>query len=200
MELEVATWTRPFLHELLEEIPKDVESLIDVGCGRGIVGAMTRIYRNPKRLVGVDIFQDYIDFCKKYSIYDELHRLDLRQTPLPFQNREFSVATCIETIEHLPKNRGEKLLEELHRIADTIIVSTPSSYLKQPKSHVGRNLFQAHVSKWTVEDFKKRGYDVKGVGNLAMHKLVIPTRKLSCRFPWLYQFLLAKTKRGERLE
>lgn len=200
MELEVATWTRPFLHELLEEIPKDVESLIDVGCGRGIVGAMTRIYRNPKRLVGVDIFQDYIDFCKKYSIYDELHRLDLRQTPLPFQNREFSVATCIETIEHLPKKRGEKLLEELHRIADTIIVSTPSSFFKQPKSHVERNLFQAHVSKWTVEDFKKRGYDVKGVGNLAINKLAIPTRKLSCRFPRLYQFLLAKTKRGERLE
>ena len=200
MELEVATWTRPFLHELLEEIPKDVESLIDVGCGRGIVGAMTRIYRTPKRLVGVDIFQDYIDFCKKYSIYDELHRLDLRQTPLPFQNREFSVATCIETIEHLPKKRGEKLLEELHRIADTIIVSTPSSFFKQPKSHVERNSFQAHVSKWTVEDFKKRGYDVKGVGNLAINKLAIPTRKLTCRFPRLYQFLLAKTKRGERLE
>ncbi|GAG78516.1 unnamed protein product, partial [marine sediment metagenome] len=72
MDSEVATWTRPFLHELLEEIPKDVESLIDVGCGRGIVGAMARIYRTPKRLVGVDIFQDCIDFCKKYNIYDEL--------------------------------------------------------------------------------------------------------------------------------
>ena len=194
MESEVATWTRPFLHELLEEIPKEVESLIDVGCGRGIVGAMTRIYRTPKRLVGVDIFQDYIDFCKKYSIYDELHRLDLRQTPLPFQDNEFTVATCIETIEHLPKNYGEKLLEELHRIADTVIVSTPSVYFRQPKGHVKRNPFQAHVSKWTVEDFKKRGYNVKGVGNLAMHKLAIPTRKLTCRFPRLYQFLLAKTK------
>jgi len=197
MELEVATWTRPFLHELLEEIPKDVESLIDVGCGRGIVGAMTRIYRTPKRLVGVDIFQDYIDFCKKYSIYDELHRLDLRRTPLPFQDNEFTVATCIETIEHLPKNRGEKLLEELHRIADTIIVSTPSVYFKQPKSRVKNNPFQAHVSKWTVEDFKKRGYNVKGVGNIAMHKFAIPPRKLTCRFPQLYQFLLAKTKRGD---
>ena len=197
MKSEVATRTRPFLHELLEEIPKDVESLIDVGCGRGIVGAMTRIYRTPKRLVGVDIFQDYIDFCKKYSIYDELHLLDLRKTPLPFKNREFSVATCIETIEHLPKNHGEKLLDELHRIADMVIVSTPSSFFRQPKSHVGRNPFQAHVSKWTVDDFKKRGYDVKGVGALAMHKLAFPTRKLTCRFPGLHQFLLAKTKRIE---
>ena len=197
MGTEVATWTRPFLHELLEEIPKDVESLIDVGCGRGIVGAMTRIYRTPKRLVGVDIFQDYIDFCKKYSIYDELHRLDLRKAPLPFSDREFAVATCIETIEHLPKQQGEKLLDELHRIADVVIVSTPSAFFRQPKSHVKNNPFQAHVSKWTVEDFKKRGYDVKGAGALAAHKLAIPTRKLSCRFPQLHQFLLAKTKHRE---
>jgi len=195
MESEVATWTRPFLHELLEEIPKNVDSLVDVGCGRGIVGAMTRIYRNPKRLVGIDVFPDYVDFCKKYMMYDELFLLDLRQTPLPFQNHEFDVATCIETIEHLPKIHGEKLLEELHRVADTIIVSTPSSLFKQPKRHVERNSFQAHVSHWTVEDFKKRGYKVRGVGNLAMHKIAFPTRKLTCRFPRFYQFLLAKRKR-----
>ena len=197
MESEIATWTRPFLHELLEEIPKNVESLIDVGCGRGIVGAITRIYRAPKRLVGIDIFQDYIDFCKKYNIYDELHRLDLRSAPLPFSDREFSVATCIETIEHLPKRQGEKLLNELHRIADLVIVSTPSAFFRQPKSHVKNNPFQAHVSKWTVEDFRKRGYDVKGVGELAAHKLAIPTRKLTCKFPRLHQFLLAKSKHKE---
>ena len=161
MEPEVATWTRPFLHELLEEIPKDVVSLIDVGCGRGIVGAMTRIYRSPRRLVGVDIFQEHIDFCEKYTIYDELHRLDLRQTPLPFHDREFSVATCIETIEHLSKRHGEQLLEELRRIADIVIVSTPSSFFRQPKNHIAHNPFQAHVSKWTVDDFKKRGYSIK---------------------------------------
>ena len=195
MDPKVATWTRPFLHELLEEIPKNVTSLIDVGCGRGIVGAITRIYRTPKRLVGVDIFQDYIDFCEKYTIYDELHCLDLRQTPLPFHDREFSVATCIETIEHLPKKDGEQLLEELGRIADTVIVSTPSSYFKQPKNHTAHNPFQAHVSKWTIEDFKKKGYEVKGVGELATHKLVIPTRILTSKFPQLHQFLLAKTKR-----
>ena len=147
MDSKVASWTRPFLHELLEEIPKNVESLIDIGCGRGIVGAMTRIYRTPKRLVGVDIFQEYVDFCKKYTIYDELHCLDIRKIPLPFKDQEFCVATCIETIEHLPKKQGEQLLEELQRIADTVIVSTPSSFFKQPKSHTEHNPHQEHVSK-----------------------------------------------------
>lgn len=189
-----ATWTRPFLHELLEEIPKNVESLIDVGCGRGIVGALTRIYRNPTRLVGVDIFPPYVDFCKKFSLYDEVYLMDLRQTPLPFKNREFEVATCIEVIEHIHKEYSEKLLDELQRIADIVIVSTPSHYFKQPKHHVDCNPFQAHVSKWTVLDFRKRGYEVRGVGNLTIHNLAVPIRKLTCKFPRLYQFLLAKRK------
>lgn len=189
-----ATWTRPFLHELLEVIPKNVESLIDVGCGRGIVGALVRIYRNPTRLVGVDIFPPYIDFCKKFKLYDEIYLMDLRQTPLPFKNHEFDIATCIEVVEHIHKEYGEKLLDELQRIADMIIVSTPSHYFKQPKHHVDRNPFQAHVSKWTVSDFQKRGYEVRGVGNLSIHSLAISIRKLTCKFPRLYQFLLAKRK------
>jgi len=189
-----ATWTRPFLHELLEAVPEDVESLIDVGCGRGIVGALTRIYRNPTRLVGVDIFPPYIEFCKKFNLYDEIHLMDLRQIPLPFKNHEFDVATCIEVIEHLHKEYGEKLLDELQRIADTIIVSTPSHYFEQPKHHVDRNPFQAHVSSWSVSDFRKRGYEVRGVGNITIHGFAIPTRKLTWRFPRLYQFLLAKRK------
>ena len=194
MESNIATWTRPFLQELLEEIPKDVESLIDVGCGRGIVGALTRIYRSPKRLVGIDIFQEYIDFCKKYMIYDELLRFDLKQTPLPFSDNEFNVATCIETIEHLPKNNGLLLLEELHRIANTVIVSTPSHYFRQPKNHIEHNPYQAHISEWTIKDFKGRGFNVKGVGNLIAYNLVIPTRILTSKFPRFHQFLLATSK------
>jgi len=171
-----------------------LESLIDVGCGRGIVGALVRIYRNVTRLVGVDIFPPYIDFCKKFNLYDKIYPMDLRQTPLPFKNHEFEVATCIEVVEHLHKEYGEKLLDELQRIADTIIVSTPSHYFKQPKHHVDRNPFQTHVSKWAISDFRKRGYEVIGVGNLTIINLNIPIRKLTCKFPQLYQFLLAKRK------
>ena len=192
MAPNIPTWTRPFLTDLLEEIPTDLTSLIDIGCGRGIIGALTRIYRTPKRLVGVDIFQEYLDFCEKYRIYDELFQLDLRQTPLPFNNGEFNVATCIETIEHLSKKQGEFLLEELNRIAKIVIVSTPSFYFKQPKSHTQHNPHQTHLSKWSVKDFKQRGYNVKGVGNLTAYNLVLPIKKLTSKFPQIHQFLLAK--------
>jgi 16S rRNA G1207 methylase RsmC len=44
------TWAHPFLEKLLNEIPVETKSLVDLGCGRGIIGATMLIYRNPKDL------------------------------------------------------------------------------------------------------------------------------------------------------
>jgi len=157
------TWTHPWLSEILKLIPINVKSLIDIGCGRGIIGAIVRIYREPNRLVGIDIFKPYLDFCHKMNVYDELYERDLRKTHLPFDEKEFDVATCIEVIEHVPKENGLKLLKELERIAKIVIVSAPNVFFYQ-KAY-DDNLFQKHVSEWRVKDFTKHGYKVLGVGN-----------------------------------
>ncbi len=122
------TWTHPWLYDILKLIPINVKSLIDIGCGRGIIGAIVRIYREPTRLVGIDIFRPYLDFCHKMNVYDELYERDLRKTHLPFDEKEFDVAACIEVIEHIPKENGLKLLKELERIAKTVIVSAPKVF------------------------------------------------------------------------
>jgi ubiquinone/menaquinone biosynthesis C-methylase UbiE len=157
------TWTHPFLHEVLNRIPVDVESLIDVGCGRGIIGALVRIYRKPKRLVGIDVFKEYLDFCGEMKFYDELYECDLRQTLLRFNDKEFDVATCIEVIEHLSKNKGISLLNELERIAKMVIVTTTNGFF--PQEALDNNPFQQHLSSWSVKDFTKCGYEIRGVGN-----------------------------------
>jgi len=139
-----------------------MRSLIDVGCGRGIIGALARIYRNPKRLVGIDVFRPYLNFCSYHGFYDEIYAYDLTKTPLPFKDYEFDVATCIEVLEHIPKSSGENLLNELERIAKKVIVTTPNGLI--PQKALDDNPFQRHVSCWSVKDFTKRGYTVKGVG------------------------------------
>lgn len=156
------TWTHGWLREILEQIPVKINSLIDAGCGRGVIGALVRIYRNPKRLVGIDAFRPYLEFCRHHNFYDELYEYDLRQT-LPFSEKEFDVATCIEVIEHLPKNSGVHLLNEPERIAKKVIITTPNGSL--PQKALDHNLFQKHRSCWYVEDFAKRGYTIKGVGD-----------------------------------
>lgn len=156
------TWTHPFLAKILTWIPEKLDSLIDLGCGRGIIGALVRIYRNPKRLVGVDTFPNYLDFCRKYGWYDEIYSYDLRNLPFPLSDKEFEVATCVEVIEHLPKCCGENLLNELERLANLIIITTPNCFF--PQENYDKNPFQRHLSRWTASDFGKRGYTVEGFG------------------------------------
>ena len=158
------TWTHPFLYEVLAYIPLETSTLIDVGCGKGIIGALMRMYRCPKRLVAIDAFKPYLDFCKKHNLYDEFLQFDLTNLPLPFNNMEFDVATCIEVIEHLPKKLGFKLLEELERIAKKVVVTTPSIFFAQ--KFYNNNPHQAHLSVWTSKEFSCRGYKVQIFGKI----------------------------------
>jgi hypothetical protein len=73
------------------------ELLVDLGCGRGIIGALCRIYRAPRRLVGIDAFEPYLAFCRQMRFYDEAIAVDLRagREGNPFQ-RHLSLWTTRE--------------------------------------------------------------------------------------------------------
>lgn len=158
------TWTHRALPSILDAIPVSCESLLDIGCGRGIIGAMCRIYRGANRLVGVDGFDPYLEFCRNAGFYDYTVLRDLNQVPLPFDTKEFEVATCTEVIEHLSEDAGQKLLDELERIASRVIVTTPNVRFEQDE--YDGNSFQRHLSYWPPTAFRKRGYRVYGTGSL----------------------------------
>jgi len=158
------TWTHPALPRILDMIPKEMKSLVDIGCGRGIIGPLCRIYREPTRLVGIDVYEPYLEFCKHFKFYDELVHWNLENLPLPFKDKEFEVVTCIEVIEHLSRDAGEKLMDEMERIGQRVIITTPNHFFKQ--AEYDHNPSQKHVSLWTVRDFRKRNYAVYGIGGM----------------------------------
>src|SRR5712692_5508659 len=160
------TWTHPSLSQILNAIPPDATSIVDVGCGRGIIGALCRIYREPARLVGIDSYQPSLDFCDRHKLYDQCVRWELQKLPMPFDEKEFQVAICVEVVEHLPRDEAASLLRELARIAKRVIVTTPNVFFEQPD--YDGNPHQAHLSRWTVRDFRKIGFNVYGVGDLLM--------------------------------
>jgi len=187
------TWTHPALPKILDLIDIPVRSLLDVGCGRGIIGALCRIYREPTRLVGVDGHEPYLAFCRQRSFYDETYRVDVTTEALPFGDKEFEIATCIEVIEHVPKEAGIRLLTELDRVAWKVIVTTPNFFFEQ-REYDG-NPFQKHLSRWYVGDFVRRGYRVHGVGGMKIMGREIPylspvLGKLTRPFPRLSTMLL----------
>jgi len=100
------TWLTVGAEKFYKTIPVNAKSLVDIGCGYGLTGFFCRAYRNMDRTVGIDGFQDYIKFCAKHNLYDDIKLMDLNQTYglLPFSDSEFDVAFCSEVVEHLPKN------------------------------------------------------------------------------------------------
>lgn len=170
------TWTHPALPRILHAIPAGVTSLVDLGCGSGIMGALCRVYRDPVRTVGVDAYDPYLERVRARRLYDEVVKWRLEEAPLPFRDREFEVATCIEVIEHLPRDAGERLLDELERIAGRVVISTPNWFFDQEK--LDGNPLQVHRSLWRERDFTARGYAVTGVGGmkiLGRHVRVLST-------------------------
>jgi 2-polyprenyl-3-methyl-5-hydroxy-6-metoxy-1,4-benzoquinol methylase len=198
MTFPEVTWTHPALSRILDLIPTEAASLLDVGCGRGIIGALCRIYRACARLVGVDIYRPYLEFCRRHALYDEVIEWDLRKTPLPFRTGEFDVATAIEVVEHLEKWEGEALLDELERVARTVIVTTPNRFFQQ-KAYDG-NEWQRHRSIWSARELRARGYEIIGAGGLLIggrriRGVSTALQGFSRVMPAMAEFLLA-VKRG----
>ncbi len=152
------TWTHPFLNKVLSLIPLDSRSVLDVGCGRGIVGAICKIYRDPSSIWGIDLFDAYLEFCKSHMPYEQLIKHDLSHG-LPSLNRTFDVGVSLEVIEHLEKGNGQRLLTEMERACKRVIVSTPGEFFQQD-AYDG-NARQSHVSLWSEKDFKDLGYSTQ---------------------------------------
>jgi len=190
------TWTDEFFPILLRPrfIPYDVKSVLDVGCGRGLLGALLRIYRDPEYIAGIDSHKPYLDFVKKMGTYNEILELDLGGRRLPFTDKRFDLVVCLEVIEHLRKEQGLHLIDELQRVGKRVILSTPGIFYEQ-KTYDG-NPHQHHLSYYSVDELETRGFDVYGVGNLLVFGkpikyISVALGKLTYLFPKLSDDILA---------
>lgn len=135
--------------------------IADLGCGKGVNAFLIRIsrYLQGAKIIGVEINEDYIKFCNKYNIYDEIIK---RKLPtLPFKTKSVELLLCTEVIEHLSKKNGMKLLDEIDRVCkDRAILTTPNIFFKTMPGDPE----DKHLSLWTINDFRSRGYRVYGLG------------------------------------
>ncbi len=103
-------------------MPKTVGSVIDVGCGNGIlVNYLSKNHAQEfTRICGCDRSETSLQFVKTEKVNASIDQL-------PFSDNEFDLVTCLEVIEHLPQEVYFKALSELQRIAAKhIIVSVPN--------------------------------------------------------------------------
>ena len=163
--------TLPFLFYWLNRVPVDVKSVLDLGAGRGVVGAMLQVYREPPNLQAVEIHPPYAEFAKSY--YNHVTVGDALEALKPFPSKSFDVVTCFEMIEHLPKDKGSELIREMERIGRIAFISTPGKFFPQPE--YDGNVHQKHLSAWSAGEFRRMGYHVRGFGRAQWWFGLIPS-------------------------
>ena len=111
--------------ELVALIPAAVSSVLDVGCGSGMLGRRLRETNPDVRLTGIEINPDVAPF----DHYDEVHTGDV-ETILPtllLAGKQFDCILFADVLEHLVDPwKVADVARGLLRSGGTIIISTPN--------------------------------------------------------------------------
>lgn len=140
------------------------KTVLDLGCGDG---TLMQFISNGKnwQITGIDIYKKAIDIAKQRSTYYKLMRGDLLEVIKNNLKSKYDVVFFSQVIEHATRSNGEKILDELEKLAkERIIVGTPRGFMEQPHEFLDSNPHQVHKSGWSIEDFTSRGYEVYGIG------------------------------------
>ena len=113
-------------HASLDELwgKAEPKSVLDVGCGEGVLTYEWAERLGDGRIVGIDL-----EDPKLREEWDKRRRPNLEYraeeaTSLSFADEEFDVATAIEVLEHVPE--PEATLSEMARVAERhLLVSVP---------------------------------------------------------------------------
>ncbi|HEY3759017.1 MAG TPA: class I SAM-dependent methyltransferase [Solirubrobacteraceae bacterium] len=102
----------------------DPRSLLDVGCGEGVLAQRWARQLPDKRVVGIDLEEESIQAGWAEHGAPNLEYIVMRAENLPFADNEFDVACAIEVLEHVPD--AEHTLSEMARCAERhLLVSVP---------------------------------------------------------------------------
>ncbi len=152
-------------------------SVLDVGCGEGVLTHKWAQRLGDRRVVGIDLDDPLLHAEWQGRQAPNLTYQVMKAENLPFADGEFDVATAIEVLEHVPD--PEHTVAEMARVASRhLLVSVPreplwrglniarGAYLKDLGNTPG------HLNHWSKRSF---------VQLLSRHGEVVEARS---PFPW----------------
>jgi 2-polyprenyl-3-methyl-5-hydroxy-6-metoxy-1,4-benzoquinol methylase len=155
----------------------DPRSLLDVGCGEGVLTHRWAQRLGERRIVGIDLEDPVIQAEWETRRAPNLEYRVMKAEQLPFADGEFDVASAIEVLEHVPD--PAHTVAEMARVASGhLLVSVPreplwrainmarGAYLKDLGNTPG------HLNHWSKRAF---------VELLSRHGEVVEARS---PFPW----------------
>ncbi len=133
---------------ILDNIPEDVKSIIDIGCGNGII---TNELAKKYKVTGADFSREALTYIEGYSIR-------ILSESLSVKTGQFDMIFSSELLEHLPDRTLQATVAEFKRVARKYIaITVPNKelllkrFVKCPECgyqfHVDH-----HVNSFSTED------------------------------------------------
>ena len=155
---------------------KNIESLLDIGCGGGLM--ISQLTNYFKKAVGVDMSKESIDFAKQFS--DNIFLVGDAQN-LKFENDKFDCVISVDSFEHFPDDK--KVINEIYRVLKkngTLIIYTPckEGLLSNTKSaslyHSDKNSFMIDYRYYDKKSLEKLCKESKFIiENISYHNIFI---------------------------
>jgi 2-polyprenyl-3-methyl-5-hydroxy-6-metoxy-1,4-benzoquinol methylase len=152
-------------------------SILDVGCGEGVLTEQWADRLGSGRIVGIDLEDPKLQAEWELRRRPNLDYLVEDATHLSFADGEFDMATAIEVLEHVPD--PERTVAEMARVAERwLLVSVPREPLWRALN-IARGAYvkdlgntPGHLNHWSKRSF---------VSMLSRHGTVEDVRS---PFPW----------------
>jgi 2-polyprenyl-3-methyl-5-hydroxy-6-metoxy-1,4-benzoquinol methylase len=130
------------------------ESILDVGCGEGVLTSQWAERLESGRVVGIDLEDPKLAAEWAARRRGNLEFRTVEATQLPFADNEFDLAAAIEVLEHVPQ--PEQTVAEMARVARRhLLVSVPHEPLWR-MLNVARGAYirdlgntPGHVNHWS---------------------------------------------------
>jgi len=147
-------------HSTLDELWAKAapSSILDVGCGEGVLTAEWAERLGHGRVVGIDLDDPKLRAEWEQRTRPNLEFVVQEATSLPFRDGEFDLACATEVLEHVPD--PEATVAEMARVASGhLLVSVPREPLWRALN-VARGAYwrdlgntPGHVNHWSKRDF-----------------------------------------------
>ncbi len=152
-------------------------SVLDVGCGEGVLVHRWATEHPQTRLVGIDLEEPSIQAGWAERVAPNLSYQVMHAENLPFADGEFELASAIEVLEHVP--------DPAHTIAEMARCASRHLLVSVPREPLWRMLNMARGAYWSelgntpghLNHWSRRSF----VAALSRHGRVVEVRS---PFPW----------------
>jgi len=157
------------VEEIINNIPSDIHSVLDVGCGSGaFIDVLIRTFPYKlDRLLGLDSSFEALRHVKSEKIHGNINNLS-------FRNNSFDFVSCFEILEHLPLEEFRKGILELQRVSRKYIMITVPNNQDLEQSLV----ICPECQCWFNPYFHMRSFDKNILLNLFENFKLIKTKEI----------------------